>query len=72
MSLLREQMKLWGNPPVDELIVATSGRFAQDAVKWAEAHNEAREHPFIVLWPESHLEFLLAARPDLMAEFKLR
>ncbi len=65
-------IKLWDNPPVDVLIIATTGRFTMDAVSWIEKHNGAREHPAIEQWPESHLESLLAQRPNLVAEFNLR
>ena len=64
--------QLWDNPPVDVLIVATSGRFTMDAISWSEQHNADRKFPRIELWPESHLESLLAQRPDLVAEFGLR
>jgi hypothetical protein len=65
-------IKLWDNPPVDVLIIATSGRFTMDAVSWIEKHNSNREHPAIEQWAESHLESLLAQRPNLVAEFNLR
>jgi hypothetical protein len=65
-------VQLWDNPPVDVLIVATSGRFTMDAISWTEQHNAARKLPRIELWPESHLESLLAQRPNLVAEFSLR
>lgn len=32
-------MALWEPPPVDVLIVATTGRFTSDAVAWIEKHN---------------------------------
>lgn len=60
------QMKLWEPPRVDEVIVASSGRFTQDAVKWAAKHNEDGIRPRVVLWAESHLESLLASRADLL------
>jgi hypothetical protein len=69
---LREQMRLWPEPKVDELIIATSGRFSTDAVQWIEDHTTKRELPRIEMWPESHLERLLASRPELIAEFHLR
>lgn len=61
---------LW-DPPFDVLVVATSGRFSIDAVAWIENHNRnnrLRVEP----WPNSHLEDLLATRPHLIEEFKLR
>ena len=72
VAKLKEQVTLWEPPPIDELIIATSGRFAQDAVQLVEKHNEARARPTMIMWPESHLEQILAARPDIVAEFRLR
>lgn len=57
---------LWEPPPVDVLVVATSGRFTTDAVDFIERHNEARRRPEIDMWAESHLESLLAQRPHLV------
>jgi hypothetical protein len=68
----RDQMALWRDPPVDVLIIATSGRFTANAVQWIEQHNAKGTAPRIEMWPESHLERLLASRPGLIAEFKLR
>lgn len=66
-----EAVKLWQPPRVDVLVVATSGRFTQDAVakkeQWAEGGS-----PMVELWPDSHLETLLARRPDLTTRFDLR
>ena len=66
------QMALWPNPPVDVLVIATSGRFTSDAVAWIEQHNAGGARPRIEMWPESHLERLLASRPALIAEARLR
>ena len=66
------KVQLWEPPRVDVLVVATSGRFTSDAVRWIETHNEKGETPFIEPWPESHLETLLASRPSLVNEFGLR
>lgn len=63
---------LWEPPRVHVLVMATSGWFTADAVAWIERHNEAGKQPVIEMWAESHLEFLLAQRPHLVAEFKLR
>jgi hypothetical protein len=59
-------------PPVDVLVLATTGRFTGDAVAWIDKHNHARKKPVIETWPESHLESLLTQRPDLVTEFGLR
>lgn len=69
---LPQQMRLWGNPPVDVLIIVTSGRFAADAVASIEEHNAGASRPRIEMWPESHLELLLARRPHIAAAFRLR
>lgn len=68
----REQTRLWENPRVDVLIIATTGRFTADAVQWVEKQNMDGSLPLIEMWPDSHLERLLAARPALIAEFRLR
>jgi hypothetical protein len=70
-SLLAE-VTLWGPPRVHVLIIATSGRFTQDAVAYIEKHNDTGKQPQVEMWPESHLELLLARRPHLIAEMKLR
>ena len=66
------QMKLWEPPRVDVLVIATSGRFSSDAVALIEKHNTEDRALRIEMWPESHLERLLAERPALIAEFRLR
>lgn len=72
VATLREQMRLWEPPRVDVLVIASSGRFTSDAVRLIERHNESHEALRIEMWPESHLERLLSARPALIAEFGLR
>jgi hypothetical protein len=72
ISVLRDQMKLWEPPRVDVHIIATSGRFTADAVAFVEKHNQSDTALRIELWPESHLERLLAARPALIATYRLR
>jgi hypothetical protein len=52
-------------PPVDVLVIATSGRFTNDAVRVIDHHNNSRLRPEVEPWAESHLEGLLAQRPDL-------
>jgi len=66
------QMELWQPPRVDALIVATTGRFTADAVALAEKQNLSDRALNVELWPENHLERLLASRPHLIAEFSLR
>jgi len=69
---IKEQMKLWGEPRVAVVVIATSGRFTTDAIQWIETHNASGQPPLIEIWPESHLEYLLASRPDLVADLGLR
>ena len=69
---LREQMTLWEPPRVDVLVIATTGRFSSNAVSMIEKHNNADRALRIEMWPESHLERLLAQRPSVIADFGLR
>ncbi|HWZ42455.1 MAG TPA: restriction endonuclease [Candidatus Saccharimonadales bacterium] len=72
VAALKEQMTLWTPPRVDVLVIATSGRFSADAVGAIENHNQSDRALRIEMWPESHLEGLLAGRDPLIAEFRLR
>jgi len=72
VATLKEQMKLWEPPRIDIHIIATSGRFTSDAVQGIEKQNQSDSALRIEMWPESHLERLLASRPAIIAEFKLR
>ena len=72
LAASKEQMKLWEPPRVDCHIIATSGRFTTDAVDYVERHNQSDSGLRLELWPDSHLERLLAARPAIVAEFALR
>jgi Restriction endonuclease. len=72
VATLLAQMKLWEPPAVRVLIVATSGRFATDAVDWIESHNERGERPRIEMWASSHLELILSRKPHIAAAFDLR
>lgn len=72
IAALKEQMKLWEPPRVDIHVIATSGRFTSDAVAIVEKHNQSDSALRIEMWPESHLERLLASRPAVIAEFGLR
>ena len=69
--MVRGQMELWRPPPVDMLIIATSGRFTTDAVDLIEKNNGEGRVPRINMWPDSHLESLLATLPDLVDAFHL-
>lgn len=72
LSAIKEQVKLWEPPRVDVLVMATTGRFTADAVNYAERHNQSDSAMMLELWPESHLETILASSPALVAEFGLR
>jgi Restriction endonuclease len=63
---------LWEPPKVDLLVLATTGRFSEQGVQWIEQHNHVGRDPRIAMWPNSHLELLLAGRGDLVEEFHLR
>ncbi|HEY6325535.1 MAG TPA: restriction endonuclease [Candidatus Cybelea sp.] len=71
VALLKEQMPLH-NPAPDELVIVTSGRFTADVVATVETQNVTRASTRISLWPDSHLERILAERPEITAEFHLR
>lgn len=72
ISFIKEQMKLWEPPKIDVCIIATSGRFTTDAIDFIEKNNQGDNGLRIEMWPESHLELILARHPDLVAEYKLR
>ncbi len=69
---LKMLISLWEPPRIDRLVIATSGRFTSDAIALVEKHNESHSALRIEMWPESHLEALLAKRPAIVAEFGLR
>lgn len=72
VSIVKDQVKLWESPRIDNLVIATTGRFTTDAVDFVEKHNQSNEAMMISMWTESRLESILASRPDLIAEFNLR
>ena len=67
-----DSVTLWEPPLVDVLIVATTGRFSQDAVALAEKRNVERRRPTVELWPDNRIEMFLARRPGLAAKYGLR
>lgn len=69
---LKEQITTWEPPKINVLIIITTGRFTSDAVAAIEKHNDGDRALKIEMWPESHLERLLAERSGLIAEFGLR
>lgn len=68
---IKAQITLWEPPVVDILVIATSGRFTSDAITLIEKDNQTNRLQ-VEMWPDSHLESLLAKRPDLISEFNLR
>jgi hypothetical protein len=63
--------QLWTTPPFDVVVIAATGRFSSDAVAWIESHNVANRLQ-VEMWPDTHLEMVLATRPALVEEFGLR
>ncbi len=70
-DLVHAKLPLWEGEPVRGLIVATTGSFTQDAVRWVDNHNSAAKRPDIVLWSSNELEALLRRWPTLTHEFDL-
>ncbi len=66
------KMAHWEPPAVDIMVVATTGRFTADAVRWAEQHNHQGKRPLIELWPENAIERMLARRAPLVVKYRLR
>jgi hypothetical protein len=71
VSALKSQMELWQPPRVDELVIATTGRFTADAIDYIEKHNRSDRAMRISMWPDSHIERLLASRPHIIAQYTL-
>jgi len=63
--------ELW-TPRPHVLAIATAGRFTAAAVEWAQKHNHDGKPALVEMWPDIHLEQLLAERPHLIAEYKLQ
>lgn len=72
IASLAQQIKLWEPPRVDVLVIATTGRFTEQAVAAIEKNNNDDRALSIEMWPESHLERLLSVRPALVAQFNLK
>lgn len=66
-----EQAKLWPDAGFRVVVVATSGNFSQQAVEWVEHHRSVGGFPAVELWPQSHLELVLAGRPHIRSSFGL-
>lgn len=72
VATLKVQIAIWEPPKIDVLVIATTGRFTSDAVAVIEKQDSGDRALKIEMWPESHLERLLAERPALIADFGLR
>jgi hypothetical protein len=62
-DLVNAKLPLWGAEPIRGLIVATTGSFTQEAVRWVDDRNLAAKRPDIMLWSSSELEILLRKWP---------
>jgi len=66
-----EGVRLWEPPMIDVVIVATSGRFTQDAVALIEKWDRERRVPRVEPWPDSHIEVLLQNRSVINSRLDL-
>lgn len=58
-----EQSRLWGPPAVRVVVMATTGRFVNQAIQWQEQREYEGARPEVQLWSGPHLESILAAKP---------
>ncbi len=65
----RDAKELSEPPRMDVCVIVSSGRFTPDAVAAIEKHNQSDTGLEVEMWPESHLERVLATRPDLIGAF---
>ena len=72
VTTIINSVSLWEPPPVDALMIATSGNFTADAVRFIERHTEERRQPVIEMLGSDALEAQLAKRGDLVTEYGLR
>ena len=70
-DLVHTKLPLWEGEPIRGLIVATTGSFTQEAVRWVDDHNLAAKRPDITLWSSNELDTLLRKWPAVVAEFGL-
>ena len=68
LAMLLEKVKLWSKQ-FAVVVIATSGRFTQDAVDWREERQLSGEFPVVEFWPNSHLEHLLTSRLAIRAQY---
>jgi hypothetical protein len=72
IAILKEVVKAWSPPSIDYLVIATSGRFTQDAVQYIESHNATDAGMKIEMWADSAIEAYLSRNPGISVEFGLR
>jgi hypothetical protein len=65
-------LQLLEPPPVDWLIVATTGALTARAHEFVERHNNSRTRPFIDMWAEHRLTGIVTQKPGLVAAYRLR
>lgn len=70
-ELIYAKLPLWEGEPIQGLIMATTGSFTQDAVRWVDEHNRAAKRPDIVLWSRNEVEILLQKWPHIVEEYGL-
>ncbi|MCV7254644.1 restriction endonuclease [Mycobacterium hackensackense] len=70
-DLVHGKLPLWEGEPIRCLIVATTGTFTQEAVRWVDDHNRAARRPDIELWSSNEIDALLRKWPAVVAEFGL-
>jgi len=71
ISYLKDQIKLWEPPRIDVLIVATTGYFSADAVKFMEIHNQSSSPLRMEFWPIERIKKIMESRPHLLESFKI-
>lgn len=71
ISYLKDQLTLWEPPRVDVLIIATTGYFSADAVRFMESHNQSSSALKIEYWNIEKIRTIVDSRPYLLGKFKV-
>ncbi|MEP0854417.1 restriction endonuclease [Trichocoleus sp. DQ-U1] len=71
ISYLKDQLQLWEPPRVDVLIIATTGCFSADTVRFMEKHNQSPSALRIEYWPIEKIRKIVDSRPYLLEKFKV-
>ncbi|MCC5898104.1 MAG: restriction endonuclease [Phormidium sp. BM_Day4_Bin.17] len=71
ISYLKDQLQLWEPPRVDVLIIATTGYFSSDSVRFMENHNQSSSALRIEYWPIEKIKKIVESRPYLLEKFKV-